>query len=339
MNAVQSIDLRKSYGKTEALAGVDITIETGTVVGLLGPNGAGKTTFVRILATLLRPDSGQAFVGGVDVIEEPHRVRARIGLTGQETAVDDNLTGRENLEHVGRLYHMGGREARRRTAELLDGFGLADVGSKVAKTYSGGMRRRLDIAMSLIARPAVLFLDEPTIGLDPRSRMAMWDFIGNLAHEGTTILLTTQYLEEADQLADRIVVMDRGTVVTEGTSSELKQRLGGGRIEIELQDSADIDKAVEALGLFCAPGCQPQHSNSTVTLPVEDGTQLVPQVVRALDSVGVALIDLGVRQPTLDDVFLSLTGDLTEETLPTEKMSAPKPTQGPSVQDRGVKDS
>ena len=314
MPAVETIDLQKSFGETVALAGVDMTVEKSDVFGLLGPNGAGKTTIVRVLATLLRPDAGKAFVDGVDVAAEPHRVRARIGLTGQEPAVDQSLTGRENMEYVGRLYHLGAREARSRADELLERFDLSEAASRLAKTYSGGMRRRLDIAMSLIARPAVLFLDEPTTGLDPRSRLAMWEFIGDLSRGGTTVLLTTQYLEEADHLADRIAVIDHGSVITEGTPDELKQRMGGGRIEVELHDPADIASVVEAVEPFCAPGCKVRHSAKTVTLPVEDGARLVPRVVRAVDALGVELKDVGVRQPTLDDVFLNLTGHKAEET-------------------------
>ena len=311
--AVETTGLRKSFGEVEALAGVDMVVERAAVFGLLGPNGAGKTTLVQVLSTLLRPDAGRALVDGVDVAAEPHRVRARIGLTGQEPAVDQSLTGRENLEYVGRLYHLGAREARSRAGELLERFDLSEAADRVAKNYSGGMRRRLDISMSLIARPAVLFLDEPTTGLDPRNRMTMWEFIGDLSHGGTTVLLTTQYLEEADHLADRIAVLDHGSVIIEGTSDDLKQRLGGGRIEVELHDRADVTAVVEAVEPFCAPGCKVRHSGRTVTLPVEDGARLVPRVVRTVDAIGVELNDVGVRKPTLDDVFLNLTGHRADE--------------------------
>lgn len=313
MPAVETIELCKSFGDTVALAGVDLTIEHATVLGVLGPNGAGKTTAVRILTTLLRPDSGRAFVDGIDVEAEPHRVRARIGLTGQDTAVDERLTGRENIEYVGRLYHLGSSRARRRSAELLEQFDLGEAADRAAKTYSGGMRRRLDIAMSLVARPAVLFLDEPTTGLDPRGRMAMWDLIGELVRGGTTTLLTTQYLEEADRLADQIAVIDHGSVIAEGTPEELKQRMGDGRIEVEVDDLADVGTVISALEPLCTPGYQVRQLGRIVTLPVNDAPRLVPKVVRAIDATGVAVVDVGMRRPTLDDVFLNLTGRRAEE--------------------------
>ena len=313
MAAVETIGLRKSFGDTQALAGVDLEISEATVLAVLGPNGAGKTTAVRILTTLLLPDAGRAFVDGVDVIAEPHRVRARIGLTGQDTAVDERLTGRENIEYVGRLYHLGTSTARHRAAELVEQFDLIDAADRPAKTYSGGMRRRLDIAMSLVARPAVLFLDEPTTGLDPRSRIAMWELIGELVRGGTTTLLTTQYLDEADRLADRIAVIDHGRVIAEGTPTELKERMGDGRIEVQVGDAADVGAVVNALEPLCAPGCKVRTSGLTVTLPVNDGARLVPQVVRAVDSAGVRLLDVGMRRPTLDDVFLNLTGHRAQD--------------------------
>ena len=308
MAAVETVGLTKQFGKTEALCGLDLAVDEATVLGLLGPNGAGKTTAVRILTTLLRPDSGQAFVDGIDVVAEPHRVRGRIGLTGQDAAVDERLTGRENVNYVGRLNHLGSEVARRRADELLQQFDLTQAADRAVKGYSGGMRRRLDIAMSLVARPSVLFLDEPTTGLDPRSRLDMWDLIAGLVREGTTTLLTTQYLEEADRLADRIAVMDRGSVLAEGTPDELKQRMGASRIEMELHDPADVSAAVDALAPLCAQGCQVRHHGRTVTLPVTDGARLVPEVVRAMDQAGIVLDDVAMRRPTLDDVFLNLTG-------------------------------
>ena len=246
--------LTKRFGDTQALAGVDLTVPRGTVFGLLGPNGAGKTTAVRILTTLIRPDAGRAFVDGIDVVAEPMRAKARIGLTGQYAAVDERLTGAENLEHVGRLFHLPTREARSRGTDLLERFDLVDAADRVVKGYSGGMRRRLDIAMSLIARPSVLFLDEPTTGLDPRSRQAVWELIDELVADGTTTLLTTQYLDEADELADQIVVIDHGRVIARGTSAELKRDVGGDRVEVTLRNPADADRVGPAVGEHaCGP--------------------------------------------------------------------------------------
>ena len=313
MPAVIAEGLTKSFGSTDALRGVDLQIEQGTVLGVLGPNGAGKTTTVRILTTLLKPDAGRASIDGIDVLADPQSVRARIGLTGQYAAVDERLTGRENLQHVGRLFHLGQQVARERAAELLERFDLVDAADRMVQTYSGGMRRRLDIAMSLIARPSVLFLDEPTTGLDPRSRNAMWDLIDELVGEGTTTLLTTQYLEEADRLADRIVVIDRGTVIEEGTSSELKSRLGGERLEVVLPDRSRITEAVLALKPF---GCGDEvvdERDPVLTVPVESSVGVVAEAVRALDRAGIPVDDLLIRRPTLDDVFLTLTGHTAEE--------------------------
>ena len=313
MPAVETVGLTKRFGDTEALNGIDLAITEATVLGVLGPNGAGKTTAVRILTTLLQPDGGRAFVDGIDVVAEPGRVRARIGLTGQYAAIDERLTGRENLEYIGRLYHLGGRVAKQRALELLERFDLDGAADRVAKGYSGGMRRRLDIAMSLVARPSVLFLDEPTTGLDPRSRLAMWDLIAELVREGTTTLLTTQYLEEADLLADRIAVIDHGAVIAEGTPDQLKQRVGGDRIEVDVHDLADVPAAVEALRPLCADDCKVREKDRLVTLPISDGARLVPAVVRAMDAAGVEIDDLAMRRPTLDDVFLNLTGHRAEQ--------------------------
>jgi len=313
MPAVVAEGLTKTFGKTEALRGVDFEIEQATVLGVLGPNGAGKTTAVRILTTLIKPDAGHATVEGIDVVADPQSVRARIGLTGQYAAVDERLTGWENLQHVGRLFHLGTRVARERADDLLERFELGHAAGRQVQTYSGGMRRRLDIAMSLIARPSVLFLDEPTTGLDPRSRNAMWDLIDELVADGMTTMLTTQYLEEADRLANQIIVIDKGTVIERGTATELKSRLGGERLEIVLPDRSRITEAVVALKPF---GCGDEvvdESEPIVTVPVENSVGLVAEAVRALDEAQIPVDDLLIRRPTLDDVFLTLTGHAAEE--------------------------
>ena len=314
--AVEARGLVKRFGDTEALSGVDLTVAPGTVLGLLGPNGAGKTTTVRILTTLLKPDGGSATIDGVDVVADPRSVRARIGLTGQYAAVDERLTGFENLEHVGRLFHLRTPEARRRSRELLDRFGLADAGDRPLKGYSGGMRRRLDIAASLISRPAVLFLDEPTTGLDPRSRIGMWEVIDELVADGTTTVLTTQYLDEAERLADEIVVIDHGSVIAEGSADTLKAQLGGARIEVTLGDGAPLARAAELLEQRFAGAEAIDTTDHTVTVAVTDTEKLVPQAVRLLDDDGIEVLDVVVRRPTLDDVFLQLTGHPAESDDP-----------------------
>jgi ABC-2 type transport system ATP-binding protein len=305
--------LVKRFGATTALDGVDLTVEEGSVLGLLGPNGAGKTTVVRILTTLLRADAGRAEVVGLDVVRDADEVRASIGLTGQYAAVDEYLTGFENLEMVGRLYHLPKAEARSRADELLARFDLTDAAQRPAKTYSGGMRRRLDIAASLIARPRVLFLDEPTTGLDPRSRLAMWEFIADLANGGTTILLTTQYLEEADRLADRMVVIDRGRVIARGTADDLKAQVGGERLELTVASAEQLTDVAEALGPLAQGEVQRDHQSRRLSLPVTGGTDTLAEALRRLAGVRADVLDIGLRRPDLDDVFLTLTGHAAEE--------------------------
>jgi ABC-2 type transport system ATP-binding protein len=308
--AIEARGLRKSYGDVDALRGVDLQVPAGSVFGLLGPNGAGKTTAVRILTTLLPADAGTASVAGVDVLREPARLRERIGLAGQYAAVDENLTGFENLEMFGRLYHLGRRRSRERARKLLEDFDLAEAAGRLVRTYSGGMRRRLDLAAALVAQPPVIFLDEPTTGLDPRSRIALWDTIENLVSEGKTVLLTTQYLDEADRLAERIAVIDHGLVIAEGTPDELKSGCGGDRLEVHLADGSQGDVAIAALSAL-ADGA-PSLSDGTVRVPVQTRTGTIAEAVRRLDAAGVGIDDLAVRTPTLDDVFLRLTGHAAE---------------------------
>jgi ABC-2 type transport system ATP-binding protein len=308
--AIEARGLRKSYGEVEALCGVDLEVDAGTVYGLLGPNGAGKTTAVRILTTLLLPDSGTARVAGVDVFAEPAAVRRQIGLAGQYAAVDENLTGFENLDLVGRLYHLGRRRARERARELLADFDLTEAGDRLVKTYSGGMRRRLDLAAALVARPPVLFLDEPTTGLDIRSRIALWETIEALVAEGTTVLLTTQYLDEADRLAGRIAVVDHGVVIAEGSPDDLKTKVGGDRLEIRLDDGRRAEAALAALAPV-ADG-RPTFEGGSLRVPLDRRRGEIADAVRLLDEAGIGIEDIAVGRPTLDDVFLQLTGHAAE---------------------------
>jgi ABC-2 type transport system ATP-binding protein len=309
--AIEAQGLRKSYGDVRALDGVDLQAPPGTVLGLLGPNGAGKTTVVRILTTLLPPDDGRAHVAGLDVVSEAATLRSRIGLAGQYAAVDENLTGAENLEMVGRLYHLPKGEPRARAADLLERFDLTDAADRLVRTYSGGMRRRLDLAAALVAYPPVLFLDEPTTGLDPRSRISLWETIEARVEEGTTVLLTTQYLDEADRLADRISVIDRGRVIAEGSSDELKDQVGGEWLDITLESREDAEIAAAALEQVAAE--RPAMVDGTLRMQIHKRQGAIAEAVRRLDEVGIGIDDVAMRRPTLDDVFLTLTGHAAEE--------------------------
>lgn len=314
MKSVIAEDLVKTYNKGEvkALNGLSLDVEEGTVLGVLGPNGAGKTTTVRILATLLTPDSGRATVGGIDVVKNPQEVRKIIGLSGQYAAVDETLTGYDNLNMFGRLYHLNAKGAKKRADELLEQFSLTDSAKRPIRTYSGGMRRRLDLAASLIVRPKVLFLDEPTTGLDPRGRQDMWGVIHELVKDGVTLLLTTQYLEEADQLADDIAVIDHGTVIARGTSDQLKKQVGGERLEIVVE-THQLDQVREIVGRISGTNVLVDEALRQVSSPVTTGSKALIEAARALDELSIHPLDIGLKRPSLDDVFISLTGHAAED--------------------------
>jgi ABC-2 type transport system ATP-binding protein len=309
-NAIVVKGLRKSFKKLTVLNGIDLCVKRGTVLALLGPNGAGKTTTIRILSTLLLPDGGQALIHGFDVVREANKVRSLIGLTGQYAAVDEYLTGEENLHMIGRLYRLNHQDIKRRTQELLELFDLMEASARTVKTYSGGMRRRLDLAVSLIAAPPIIFLDEPTTGLDPRSRLIMWDIIEQLVASGTTILLTTQDMDEADRLADKIIVIDGGRIIAEGTADELKQRVGSERLEITIAEASSFETAKRVV---YGEGLHLDSKTRTLSLATKGGVHQLKQVLSRLDEAGIGVENVSFHRPTLDDVFLTLTGHTTEQ--------------------------
>ncbi len=316
--AIVADGLTKKFGATEALRGIDFSVPTGSICALLGPNGAGKTTTVRILTTLLQPDAGHALVAGFDVVQQAEQVRFKIGLAGQYASVDELLTGRDNLEMVGRLYHLPAKIARRRADELLEKFGLKDAGDRIAKTYSGGMRRRLDLAASLIASPPVLFLDEPTTGLDPSNRSMMWETLGELVTNGTTIVLTTQYLEEADRLADQIVVIDTGRVIASGTADQLKSQAGDAHVDVVVRSVAQIREAEFAMKHVTGEQPRIEHDVRQLTVTAPNGADTLTAIVHELSARQIAIDDIGLRRPALDEVFLRLTGHVAEFNLESD---------------------
>ncbi|MEV0323900.1 ATP-binding cassette domain-containing protein [Streptomyces sp. NPDC050658] len=328
-DAIYAEGLVKHFGDVRAVDGVDLDVPQGSVLGLLGPNGAGKTTVVRMLTTLLKPDAGQAKMAGIDVVKNPNDVRRSIGLSGQFAAVDDYLTGRENLQMVGQLYQLSSRDAKARAADLLERFNLTDAADRPAKTYSGGMRRRLDLAAALVVRPPVMVMDEPTTGLDPTNRQALWDVLQELVKGGTTLLLTTQYLEEADHLAHDICVIDHGKVIARGTSDQLKAQIGGERIEVIVHSREDIVGAGSVLANRGSGEVSVDDHTRKLTVPVSGGARLLADIIRDLDEQGIAIDDIGLRRPTLDDVFISLTGRSAE---PGENGQAEDQTTKESVQ-------
>jgi len=327
---IEAHGLVKHYGEVTALDGLDLTVPEGTILGLLGPNGAGKTTALSILTTLLDADAGRAMVAGADVATDPTEVRRRIGLSGQNAAVDENLTGYENLDMIGRLYHLGRKRASVRARELLERFSLSQAADRQVKTYSGGMRRRLDLAGALVAEPPVLFLDEPTTGLDPRSRNELWEVIDELVERGRTVLLTTQYMDEADLLADDIVVIDQGRQIAQGTADELKALVGGERIEISVVHETEIEPARRLLASLSEG--QPRVDNRTITAPVVGGAFKLTQALRAFDDERLTVQDVGLRRPTLDDVFLALTGRVAD-TAALETTAEPIPQTTPVLKE------
>lgn len=330
MNFIEAVGLRKTYtprgsSPVHALDGLDLAVPQGTVTALLGPNGAGKTTTVKVLTTLITPDSGSAIIDGIDVLAQPERIRPIIGVSGQYAAVDENLTGFENLDMVGRLYHLGARQSRIRARELIDLFDLTEAQNRPVKGFSGGMRRRIDLAGALVTRPRVLFLDEPTTGLDPRSRLGMWDIITSLVGEGTTVLLTTQYLEEADQLADSISVIDDGKVIAKGTSDELKASIGGQRVELSLVSADDTEVAREILQRFGTGEPTVSADGRGLTVSSDHAPAALQLILAELESRGIPLYDAGMRRPTLDDVFLRLTGHTAS--AENDELEVKKPTK------------